>query len=468
MIGEIDRIFRLQKEAFARNPFPTLRERKAHLAALHDAIRKYSGRFVESLNADFGCRSPHETLVADLFAALSNVRHASKNLAGWMRPRRRPVAVWYYFAHARMVPQPLGVVGVISPWNFPVYLSAGPLVSALAAGNRVMLKPSEHSPKTSELFKKMISNSFAEDHVAVVTGGPDAGAKMASLPFDHLLYTGSTTVGRKIMRAASENLTPVTLELGGKSPAIVGPDFPLDAAADSILYWKCMNAGQVCVTTDYVFVREGDVEGFAKAAERAVGKRYPTLADNPDYTSIIDKTHYDRLQGYLADARDKGAKIVEINPARENFDPARRKIPPTLVLNATEDMLVMREEIFGPLLPVLTYKNLDDAVAYVNSKPRPLGLFYFDHDKARVEMVVRGTVSGGVTVNDTTLHFSQDGIPAGGVGQSGMGRYHAIEGFDAFSHVKPVFYQSRINATGLLKPPYGRIADFVLRLLSLK
>ncbi len=468
MIGEIDRIFRLQKEAFAINRFPTHGERMAHLAVLHDAIRKNSRRFVETLNADFGCRSPHETLVADVFAALENVRHASKNLAGWMRPRRRPVAVWYYFARARMVPQPLGVVGVISPWNFPVYLTVGPLVAALAAGNRVMLKPSEHSPKTSELFKEMISDSFAEDMVAVVTGGPDVGAKIASLPFDHLLYTGSTTVGRKIMRAASENLTPVTLELGGKSPAIVGPDFPLDAAADKILYWKCMNAGQVCVATDYVFVREGDVESFANAAERSVGKRYPTLADNPDYTSIIDKAHYDRLRGYLDDAREKGAKIVELNPARETFDPSRRKIPPTLVLNATDDMLVMREEIFGPLLPVLTYKNLDDAVAYVNSKPRPLGLFYFDRDKARVEKVIRGTVSGGVTVNDTTLHYSQDGMPTGGVGQSGMGRYHAIEGFDSFSHVKPVFYQSKINALGLVKPPYGRLADFIVRLMLRK
>lgn len=465
MASELDRIFNLQKEAFGRLPFPTLGERKAHLSILYEEIKTNTDRFVEAINADFGNRSAIETRLIIGIGSLEIIRNTIKNLKSWMKPRRKPVSLLFRFARARMVPQPLGVVGIISPWNLPLFLTFGPLIQALAAGNRVMIKVSEHTPRTGELIKEVLRNAFSEDHVAVITGGPETGAKFSSLPFDHLIYIGSTEVARKVMRAASENLTPVTLELGGKNPAIVSPGFPIKTAAERILLWKCINSGQVCQATDYVMVHKNDLDRFVEISKGVAAKSYPSMADNRDYTSVINPDHFDRLQRYISDAREKGAEIIEINPASEVFEPEKRKIPLTILLNVTDDMLVMQEEVFGPLLPVLTYQNLDDAISFVNSKPRPLTLFYFDNDRTRINKVLRGTVSGSVTVNDTFWLLSQDGMPIGGVGASGMGRYHAKEGFDTFSHVKPVFYQSNLNFLGFLRPPFGKIADLIIKFM---
>jgi acyl-CoA reductase-like NAD-dependent aldehyde dehydrogenase len=363
-----------------------------------------------------------------------------------------------------VIPQPLGVVGVVVPWNYPVYLAVGPLVPALAAGNRALVKMSETVPETGKLFARLVSERFHPEVLAVVNGGPDVGRQFAALPFDHLLFTGSTEVGRHVMRSAAGNLTPVTLELGGKSPAIVGRGAPIDDAAERILYGKCLNAGQTCIAPDYVLVPEERVDAFTAAARAAVARLYPTLRDNPDYTAIVDERHRERLAGYLADARAGGARVEEINPAAEDFA-GSPKMPPTLVFGAGDDSHLMREEIFGPVLPVVPYRELSEAIAHVNARPRPLALYMFDHDPAAVGRVLHETVSGGVTVNDTLLHIAQEELPFGGIGASGMGEYHGRAGFDTFSKRKAVFHPSRFSALKLFRPPYGPRLEALLKLL---
>lgn len=361
--------------------------------------------------------------------------------------------------------QPVGVVGVVAPWNYPVQLSLGPIVGALAAGNRIMLKPSELASETANALKELITTTFASDHVAVVTGGTDVAERFTRLPFDHLVFTGSTRLGKIVMKAAAENLVPVTLELGGKSPAIVAGSYSLEKAAEKILFGKCFNAGQTCVAPDYVLVPKGKENAFVEAAKAVVARLYPKLADNADYTSIVNDAHYGRLQACLADARERGAKVVEINPAKEDLKASSRKMAPVLLLDTTDEMIVMQEEIFGPILPVLSYEKLDDALDYVNAHPRPLALYYFDDSQKQIDRVLRETVSGGVTINDTMLHVAQADLPFGGVGPSGIGAYHGREGFDTFTKKKPVFYQARLNGTGMLYPPYGGRVDFVLKTL---
>jgi len=337
-----------------------------------------------------------------------------------------------------------------------VRLALAPLVAALAAGNRVMIKPSELVPGTSALLRDLISETFPADQVAVVVGGADVGEAFAKLPFDHLFFTGSTRVGKMVMRAASENLVPVTLELGGKSPAIVGPDFDPKTAAARIMAGKTYNAGQTCIAPDFVMVPAASRDAFVEGCRAAVAKMYPTLLKNPDYTSIVNDRHYARLRAYVDDAKASGAEVIEINPSREALDAGGagdRKIAPTLVLGATDKLQCMQEEIFGPVLPILTYTTLDEALAYVS------------HNREGIDRVLSETTSGGVSVNETMLHIAQDDLPFGGVGPSGMGHYHARDGFDAFSKKKAVFRQSRINTTGLLRPPYGKMADRVIAML---
>ncbi|MDH5541744.1 MAG: coniferyl aldehyde dehydrogenase [Nitrospinota bacterium] len=464
-IREIDRIFSLQKGAYSKNMYPTIEERLQHLDNLYNAIRENRERIATAINADFGCRSFTESYVADVFAPMDCIRYAKKNLKKWMKPSKRDVAIWYLPAENMVIPQPVGLVGVISPWNFPLYLSLGPAISALAAGNRVMIKFSEHTPRTGELLAEIIRGSFAEDHFAVVNGGAETGEAFTKKKFDHIIFTGSTAIGRKVLQEASVNLTPVTLELGGKSPAIISPGFPMKTAAERIMFWKCINAGQVCATTDYVMVREGEEESFIKSANQAVSSYYPKLESNENYTAVIDERHYKRLVALLDDARRKGARIVEINPAGEKFFPSKRKIPPTLLLKVTDDMKIMQEEIFGPLLPVITYGNMEEAKRFVNSRPRPLALYYFDHDQTRIDLMLRETISGSVAINDTVWQYSQDGMPIGGIGESGMGHYHGREGFETFSKMKPVFRQKRFNALGLMRPPYGAIMKNLLKLM---
>jgi len=454
-----------QRTAFAHQPPDRLRRIRA-LRALQKALRARREEFVAAISEDFGGRARQETLLLEVFPLVDTIGHAIRHLPQWMRPR--PAAAGWQFmpGRARVVYQPLGVVGVIGAWNYPLLLSLSPVVSALAAGNHAMLKPSELAPRTADLLSRLVSDLFPADYVTVATGGPDTGAAFAGLPFDHLLFTGSTRVGKMIMRSASEHLTPVTLELGGKSPALVHPDFPAETAAARIMAGKLYNAGQTCIAPDYVLVEAGARDEFVRLASKAAATMYPRLVDNADFTRIVNRDHYRRLRGLVEDAALKGATMLEVNPAREAGNEQNRVFPPTLLWNVKDEMAVMREEIFGPVLPVVTYKSLDEAIEYVNSRPRPLALYYFDYDSKRIDGVLGRTTSGGVTVNDTILHIAQNDLPFGGVGPSGMGSYHGFDGFLTFSKKKGVFLQSRFTTLGLLRPPYGalarRVTDFLI------
>jgi coniferyl-aldehyde dehydrogenase len=459
-------IFDAQRAAFGRAGAPSLHERRADLTNLGHAIRQNTGRLAEAISADFGNRSRHETELGEVVPVLSAIRHTLRHLAGWMRPKRVSVDLELMPGRARILYQPLGVVGVISPWNYPFQLAIEPVMAALAAGNRVMLKPSELTPRTSDFLAELLAGLFPSDKVATIIGGPDAGQAFARLPFDHLFYTGSTAVGRLVMQAAAENLTPVTLELGGKSPSILGEDAVLPSAVESIVYGKFLNAGQTCIAPDYVLLPEQKLDEFIKLTVETVEKFYPTLAGNPDYTSLVNERHYRRVAQYVAEAKAKGARVVEINAAREILAAETRKLPPTLVIEPDEDLAIMREEIFGPVLPIKTYRALDQAIDYVNSRPRPLALYYFGADQRKRDEVLRRTVSGGASVNATLFHFVAENLPFGGVGASGIGAYHGEAGFQTFSHRKGVFLQSRLNGTRFLFPPFGALTDLMLRFLK--
>ncbi|MFL9814136.1 coniferyl aldehyde dehydrogenase [Stutzerimonas sp. VN223-3] len=444
-------LFERQRSAFQANPSPLAEDRLQWLEALHDILASNQQALIDAISQDFGNRSADETRLAEIMPSLHGIRYAKHHLRKWMKPSRRRVGMAFQPASARVVYQPLGVVGVIVPWNYPLYLAIGPLVGALAAGNRVMLKLSESTPATGLLLKSLLAQIFPEDQVAVVLGEADVGITFSRLPFDHLLFTGSTSVGRHVMRAAAENLTPVTLELGGKSPAIVSKDVPLTDAAERIAFGKTLNAGQTCVAPDYVLVPKNRVDGFVEAYRGVVRRFYPQLADNPDYTSIINQRQHVRLRSYLDDAQAKGAQVLPL------FDQAQeRRMPHYLLLDVNDDMQVMQDEIFGPLLPIVPYDDIEQALAYVNARPRPLALYYFGYDKAEQRRVLRHTHSGGVCLNDTLLHVAQDDLPFGGVGPSGMGHYHGHEGFLTFSKAKSVFIKQRLNAARLIYPPYGK------------
>jgi coniferyl-aldehyde dehydrogenase len=449
--NELERVFAEQRKAFVANPMPTAGQRLQWLASLHDLLCAEQQALIEAISSDFSHRSADETLLAELMPSLFGIKDARKNLKKWMRPSRRKVGIAFQPASAKVVYQPLGVVGVIVPWNYPLFLAIGPLIGALAAGNRVMLKLSESTPATGELLKRLFARVFPEDLVAVVLGEADIGIAFSKLPFDHLLFTGATSVGKHVMRAAAENLTPVTLELGGKSPAIVSHDVPLKDAAERIAFGKTLNAGQTCVAPDYVLVPEDRVEGFVDAYKAAVLGFYPTLTDNPDYTAIINQRQLARLNHYLDDATEKGAKVISLYENGQG-----QRMPFSLLLNVSDDMLVMQDEIFGPLLPIVPYSRTDQAFAYVNQRPRPLALYYFGYDKAEQQRVLEQTHSGGVCLNDTLLHVAQDDLPFGGVGPSGMGHYHGHEGFMTFSKAKGVLIKQRFNAAKLIYPPYGK------------
>jgi coniferyl-aldehyde dehydrogenase len=456
-----------QRASFARAPYPDRTMRDTRLAALELLLKENVERIAGAVANDFGHRSPHETRLLEIFPTLEAVKHARRNLGRWMKPERRAVSLWFKPGGARVFPQPLGVVGIIAPWNYPIYLALGPLVGVLAAGNRAMVKMSEVVPATAALLDELVRVYFAAGEVSVVTGGVEAGRAFASMPFDHLVFTGSTAVGRSVMRAAAENLTPVTLELGGKSPAIVAPGYPIDVAAERILIGKLMNAGQTCIAPDYVLVPRDSRAEFVSAARRAVTAFYPDPMRSPDYTSIVNERHFGRLTQYVEEARKRGAEVVTLAPAGATPNPETRRFPPTLLLDVPEDCRVMQEEIFGPVLPVVAMHDVEEAIEYVTARPRPLALYYFDRNAQRIERVLAHTISGGVTINDTILHIAQESLPFGGVGPSGMGEYHGRAGFDAFSKRKAVFRQARLNPIGLFNPPYGkrfeRLVSFLLR-----
>lgn len=458
-------VFDAQRAAFLRMGSPPLEQRLTDLARLEQAIRENVDKLADVISADFGNRSRYETELAEVFPVLSAIRYTARNLAKWMQPKKVPVGLELMPANARILYQPVGVVGIISPWNYAFQLAIMPLVAAIAAGNRVMLKPSELTPLTSKFIGELLGNVFSFERVATIVGGPEVGQAFARLPFDHLFFTGSTAIGRMVMQAAAENLTPVTLELGGKSPCIVDDDASLRRAVKSIVYGKLLNAGQTCIAPDYVLLPERRLEAFVRLATRTVKNFYPTLANNPDYTSIVDDRHYRRVAQYVAEAKADGMRVIEINPADETLAAEARKFPPTLVINPTDDLSIMREEIFGPVLPIKTYRTLDEAISYVNKRPRPLALYYFGFRRSRRDEVLRKTISGGAAVNTTLFHFAVEELPFGGVGASGLGAYHGEFGFQTFSHRKGVFLQSRFNGTRFLRPPFGRITDLMLKLL---
>ena len=456
-------LLQAQRSAFKAAPMPTLETRRRWLKRLRTLLVEQQQALIEAVSQDFGNRSADETLFAELLPSLQSIDHVSRHLRRWMKPSRRPLGIAFQPGSAQVIYQPLGVVGVIVPWNYPIFLAIGPLIGALAAGNRVMIKMSESTPATSQLMKELLASAFDEDQVAVVLGEADVGAAFSRLPFDHLLFTGATSIGRHILHAAADNLTPVTLELGGKSPAIVSHGVPLDDAAERIAFGKTMNAGQTCVAPDYVLVPQERVEGFIEAYRRVITRFYPQLADNPDYTSIINPRQQARLDHYLDDARDKGARVLPLFAEGQD-----RRLPHTLLLDVSDAMLVMQDEIFGPLLPIVPYRLIDDAIRYINDRPRPLALYYFGYDRGEQQQVVNHTHSGGVGINETLLHVAVCDLPFGGIGPSGMGHYHGHEGFLTFSKAKAVLRKPRLNMTRVLYPPYGKAMQKLLRRLLIR
>ena len=436
-------------------------DRKDRLRRLLRLLQDHAGAFEAAIDADFGHRSRHETRFAEALVVEAGIKHALRHVDRWMRPKRIATAWHFWPGWNRLMAQPLGVVGIISPWNYPLQLTLAPLVGALAAGNRVLLKPSELVPHFSSALRAAVGQGFDAEEVAVVEGGPEISQAFAALPFDHLLFTGSTRVGRLVAEVAAKNLTPITLELGGKSPAIIDSSADLAAAAHRIAVGKLLNAGQTCIAPDYVLCPREAQDAFVAHYFRAVTALYGDDPRNPDYTAIVTQAHYDRLEGLLSDATAKGGRI-ENRVERPSDWKALRKFPPCLVLCSTDEMRLRQEEIFGPILPVIPYGRADEAIAYVNGRDRPLALYWFGTDAQTRGRILNETISGGVTINDCLMHLAQENQPFGGVGASGMGAYHGEWGFRTFSKEKPVFYRPRLSATVLLQPPYGRTFDRVL------
>ncbi|MDZ4306539.1 coniferyl aldehyde dehydrogenase [Allopontixanthobacter sp.] len=459
--NEMEEILALQRASFtaARPEVQALRRDrvKRAIALLVD----HGDDLAQAMSADFGNRSVPMSLLTDIASTVNFGKYCLKHMDNWAKPEKRKVQfpLGLLGAKAELRFEPKGVIGIMSPWNFPVNLSLGPLMQVLAAGNRAMIKPSEFTEATSELTARLIAEYFAPEEVAVITGSPEVAQAFSSLPFDHLVFTGSTATGRKVMEAASRNLVPVTLELGGKSPVVLGRSADFAKAGERIAMGKMMNAGQICLAPDYMIVPQDKEEEAVDAVRSSASAMYPTLLDNDDYTSIVTDRHFDRLKALVEDARGKGAEVVEVNPAQEDFSSTNsRKMPLTILRNVTADMTAMQEEIFGPILPVMTYQGVSEAIDHINRNDRPLGLYYFGEDDGEREQVLTKTISGGVTVNDVVFHVSMEDLPFGGVGPSGIGSYHGPEGFREFSHARSVYRQSRIDVAGLagLKPPYGK------------
>lgn len=453
-----------QKLAFQANPYLSVQARKQHLLALSEGVKRYQTRLCEALSADFSHRSQQETLMLEVFPVFETIRYVSSRLQRWMKPERRSVSLWFKPSQARVMAQPKGVVGIIVPWNYPVSLALIPVIYALAAGNRVLVKLPEATPKTSFLLADLLHEVFPEEEVVAFSGGPEVGAEFSRLAFDHLFFTGSTTVGKKVLQAASANLTPVTLELGGKSPTIIGRNYPLEKAVERIWLGKLLNAGQTCVAPDYVFLPQELIESFIQHSRAIVQKFYPQSYFQQDYSCIVDEKNFARLTSLLDEAVSLQVAVHAMLPNHHHKEHARC-LNPMIVVDPPENLRLMQEEIFGPILPVKPYKVLDDALQYINAKPRPLAMYYFDEDKANINKVLKNTHAGGVTINHTVLHVAQDDLPFGGIGKSGMGSYHGKEGFDTFSHKKSIFYQSKLNTAFLLQPPYTAVTNWLIKLM---
>ena len=456
-------LFAQQYGASRSDTMTPLDVRLGRLTRLRELLLANQQVIAQAISADFGSRSTHETQLLEFVPSLATLSDALRHTRRWMKPRRRRTALWYQPGSSRLLPQPLGVVGVVVPWNYPLALSVGPLAAAFAAGNRAMVKLSETTPAFGALFERLIGERFAADELVIVNGDASVAQAFCALPFDHLLFTGSTAVGRHVMSAASAHLTPVTLELGGKSPVIIGAGADFEHAVQRVMFGKLMNAGQTCIAPDYVLLPAARVADFVEAARRAVARTYPAIGTSADYTRIIDARHFARLQTALDEAVAQGGRAHPLTAVPA--DAASRLLPPVLVTEPPLMSRLMREEIFGPLLPVIGYASIDEAIRFVNERPRPLALYVFERNAAVIDEVLARTVAGGVTVNDTLLHFAQENLPFGGVGPSGMGSYHGEAGFETFSHLKPVFRQARFNGLGLFTPPYGPRFEKLVALL---
>ncbi len=458
--GALDR----QRAAFEAEPRWTAGERQARLLRLEAMVGAHREAIIDAVAADFGARSRVETILSEILPTLAASAHARRHLPGWMRPQRRTVSMNFSPATNRVEYQPLGVVGVVSPWNYPIFLTLGPLIDIVAAGNRAMIKPSELTPATGALLARMLGEAFPPEEVLVVQGDVSVGRAFTALPFDHLIFTGSTEVGRAVMRSAAENLVPVTLELGGKSPVIVAEDFSVERAARSVALGKLFNAGQTCIAPDYALVPAERAEGFARGVLAAAQSMFPTINNNPDYTAIISDRHHTRLSELVAEAEAAGATVLRHPDApRGNV----RHFAPTVVLDPPLDGRLMRDEIFGPVLPVVRTTGTDDAIRFVNARPRPLALYAYTNSAAIERRILDRTVSGGVTVNSTLMHCGQVDLPFGGVGPSGMGTYHAREGFYQFSHARGVHKPGFFSGFEYLRPPHGQKMRLALRALDM-
>lgn len=453
---KLNQLLAQQQSAYLNNPMPSVKERIDKLNRLKQAIIKYKDQLVAAVNKDFGNRSEAETMLSEIFPLLDGIAFNCKRTKHWMKPEKRQVPLHFFPASAQVVYQPLGVIGIVAPWNFPIILSLSPLISALTAGNRAMIKMSEHAPATAHMIGVMLSTVFAADEVAVITGEVEVSQAFTALPFDHLIFTGATSVGKEVMRVAAEQLTPITLELGGKSPTVIHDSFPIEVAAERIVFGKSMNAGQICVSPDYVFCPQHKVDELVGEIAYQFSKNYPTILENRDYTSIINEKQRQRLLSYLDDAKAKGAKALVINPANENFEESK-KMPPTILTNTNEDMLVEQEEIFGPILPIKGYQSIEEALQYIKKRPRPLALYYFDWDKKRIQEIINTTHSGGIGINETISHAAVDALPFGGVGNSGMGQYHGKEGFLSLSKAKGILRKGKINPTRYVSQPWDNM-----------
>ena len=464
---QLESSLHLQRKAYFADPTPDFEQRKADLLALKRMISENSDDLIDAINKDYGSRSRHETLLAEVIFVLDGIHFAIKNLKKWMKTQRRHIDITMYpGAKNRVIPQPLGVVGIIVPWNFPLQLGFAPLTYVFAAGNRAMIKMSENSRHLCHLLIKLVPDYFPPEKLAFFEETGSVGIEFSKLPLDHLIFTGSGATGKAVMAAAARNLTPVTLELGGKSPAVIAPDYPMKKAVERIMFAKQFNAGQVCVNVDYIFVPEDRVDKFVDTARAWVSKHCPDIS-SPDYTAIIDQRSFERLTESLADAKQRGATLVNLSKGQEP-DPESRKFPLHLVLNTTPDMVLVQREIFGPIMPVIPYKDPQEILDYINKGDRPLAFYPFTKDAKLQQFYLDRVMSGGVCVNDALLHPGQHDLPFGGVGASGMGHYHGYEGFATFSKLRPVFYQAGFSALKFLAPPYGKFADKMLSSLLKK